>query len=76
MDTQELTAVTLLSSYPGKEAAVRAFLKAVTTDLNRKDFESGVTICTYGLKLDPNNVELKTLKRKCELGVNNKCFIQ
>lgn len=61
--------------YFGKEVVVRVFFKVVIIDLNCKDFESGVIICIYGLKLDFNNVELKILKCKCELGVNNKCFI-
>lgn len=76
MDTQEVTALSLMSTYPGKEAVVRGFLKAATNDLNSKKFSSGLTICTYGLKLDPSNAELKNLKRKCEFGVSNKCFIQ
>ena len=76
MDTQEVTALTLISSYPGKEAAIKAFLKAAMTDLNRRKFSNGLRVSTYGLKFDPNNIELKTLKRKFELGVSNKCFIQ
>ena len=76
MDTQEVTAITLMSSYPGKDAVIKAFLKAATADLNCKKFSDGLTICTYGLRLDPNNVELRNLKRKCEFGVSNKCFIQ
>ena len=76
MDTQEVTAMTLISSYPGKEAAIKAFLKAATADLNRRKFSSGLRVSTYGLRLDPINAELKTLKRKFELGVSNKCFIQ
>ena len=76
MDTQEVTAMTLISSYPGKEAVVKVFLKAAVADLNRKKFSDGLTVCTHGLKFDPNNVELKTLKRKFEFGVSNKCFIQ
>ena len=76
MDTQEVTAVTLMSSYPGKDAVVKAFLKAATADLNCKKFSDGLMICSHGLKLDPNNADLKNLKRKCEFGVSNKCFIQ
>ncbi|XP_015750723.1 PREDICTED: uncharacterized protein LOC107330634 [Acropora digitifera] len=76
MDTQEVTAVTLLSAYPGRDTVLKAFLRAAITDLNRKDFAGGLSICTSGLKLDPSNVELKNLKRKCEFGVSNKCFIQ
>lgn len=76
MDTQEVTAMTLISSYPGKEAAIKAFLKAAMADLNRRKFSNGLRVSTYGLKLDPINAELKTLKRKFELGVSNKCFIQ
>ena len=76
MDTQEVTAITLMSSYPGKDAVIKAFLKAATADLNCKKFSDGLTICTYGLRVDPNNVELRNLKRKCEFGVSNKCFIQ
>lgn len=76
MDTQEVTAMTLISSYLGKEAVVKAFLKAAVADLNRKKFSDGLTVCTYGLKFDPNNVDLKTLKRKFDFGVSNKCFIQ
>lgn len=76
MDTQEVTAMTLMSSYPGKVAVVKVFLKAATADLNCKKFSDGLAICTHGLKLDPNNAELRNLKRKCEFGVSNKCFIQ
>lgn len=76
MDTQEVTAMTLMSSYPGKVAVVKVFLKAAAADLNCKKFSDGLAICTHGLKLDPNNAELRNLKRKCEFGVSNKCFIQ
>lgn len=76
MDTQEVTAMTLMSSYPGKDAVIKVFLKAASADLNCKKFSDGLTICSYGLKLDPNNAELRNLKRKCEFGVSNKCFIQ
>lgn len=76
MDTQEVTAMTLISSYPGREAAIKVFIKAAISNLNHKKFSDGLTVCTYGLKFDPNNIELKTLKRKFELGVSNKCFIQ
>lgn len=76
MDTQEVTAMTLISSYPGKEAAIKTFLKAAMADLNRRKFSNGLRVSTCGLKFDPNNVELRTLKRKFELGLSNKCFIQ
>lgn len=76
MNTQEVTAMTLMSSYPGKDAVIKVFLKAATANLNCKKFSDGLTTCTFGLRFDPNNLELRNLKRKCEFGVSNKCFIQ
>ena len=74
METQEVTAMTLISSYPGREVAIKTFLKVASA--HHKKFADGLRVCLYGLKFDPNNTELKTLKRNFEFGLNNKCFIQ
>ncbi|EDO42640.1 predicted protein [Nematostella vectensis] len=74
-DMNDHVTLNIMESCPGRDATVRAFTRAATLECEAKRYYEALNLCVYGLKVDPENVELKRLKMKLEMGVS-KCSIQ
>ena len=74
-EMNETVALNFISSRPGKEALVKIFNKASIEAYESRNYFEAVKSCNYGLKLDPNNYDMKRMKMKIDFGVA-KCSIQ